>query len=179
VAGEILLEDGPHALTMERLAERAGVSKGLGYAYFRDADEVALTLWDREVGFVYRRIEEATAGAGSFEEGFRRAVRTYFDLVAERGDLLGILRAHFGDRAERRIRRRVRSFLGFWSRQIAQAFALEPGSAATLGAMWVSAVDAGARAWGLGLVDREEAERLCGDVLLDGVAHLPPRRSGR
>ena len=44
VAAEILIEGGLRALTMERLAERSGVSKGLGYAYFTDVEDVALAL---------------------------------------------------------------------------------------------------------------------------------------
>lgn len=182
VAAEILLEDGPRALTMERVAERAGVSKGLGYAYFQDADEIALTLWDREVAQVYDRVEAATqqagqagqAGrtgeAGGFEEGLERAVHAYFDVVAERGELLGTLRRHFGSRGERRIRRRVRAFVGFWSRQVSQAFPpLEPGAATTLAAMMLNAADAGVQSWGAGLVDRARAERLCVGFMAAGM----------
>lgn len=162
VAAAILLEDGPAALTMERLAGRAGVSKGLGYAYFRDAEDVALSLWDREVSDVYRRVEEATGDAGSFEEGLRRAVRAYFDVVAERGVLLGKLQAHFGGaRAGRRTARRVRAFLAFWSRRVQDGLGAPPPAAGTLAAMLLNAADAASRAWTGGVVEREEAERLC------------------
>ncbi|MDX1650162.1 MAG: TetR/AcrR family transcriptional regulator [Myxococcota bacterium] len=162
MAAAILLEDGPAALTMERLAERAGVSKGLGYVYFRDAEDVALSLWDREVSDVYRRVEEATADAGSFEAGLRRAVRAYFDVVAERGALLGRLQAHFGGaRTGRRSARRVRAFLEFWSRRIREGLGAPPRTAGTLAAMMLNAADAASRAWTAGVVGREEAERLC------------------
>lgn len=168
-AGRIVLADGVRALTMERLAERAGVSKGLGYAYFEDVEDVALALWDREVGEVYRRVEGATDGAGGVEEGLRRAVHAYFDVIEERGALLGALRSHFGGtRMERGTDRRVRAFLQFWVRQVQQAAAVETPTAIAVSAMLVNAADAAARVWGAGSIEREEAERLCLRFLLEG-----------
>lgn len=162
VAAAILLEDGAAALTMERLAERAGVSKGLGYAYFADAEEVALSLWDREVAEVYRRVAEAVEGSGPFEARLRRAVRAYFDVIGTRGALLGRLQARFGGRpAERRTAARVRDFLAFWARQMQEALGTSPRVAGALAAMVLSSADAASRAWGAGVVGREEAERMC------------------
>src|SRR5580658_5055921 len=88
VAASIILSDGFDALTMEGVSERAGVSKGLGYAYFENADELALALYDREVSEVYERIEQEAMRHDSYEQKVRQAVRTYFDLVATRGVLL-------------------------------------------------------------------------------------------
>src|SRR6266403_6308199 len=49
VGAAIILDSGFETLTMESVAERAGVSKGLGYAYFENAEELALALYDREM----------------------------------------------------------------------------------------------------------------------------------
>ena len=67
VAAAIALDSGLLALSMESVAQRAGVSKGLGYAYFENADALALALYDREVGELYRRVEAAVSAAGDFE----------------------------------------------------------------------------------------------------------------
>jgi AcrR family transcriptional regulator len=161
---------------MERVAERAAVSKGLGYAYFRDVAELAALLWDREVAEVYRRVEAAVDAADSLEEGLRRAVGAYFDVISERGALLGALQAHFGGSSmERGSRRRVRAFLGFWARQLQRAAPLGPGVALALAGMMVSAADAGARSWGGGLLGRAEAERLCVRFLVEGFRGARPR----
>ncbi len=170
-AADLVLEQGAHALTMERLAERAGVSKGLGYAYFRDAEDVLLSLWDREVSDVYRRVEAALAGPTSFEEGLRRAVHAYFDVLADRGALLGVLQARFGaaGAGRRRIGRRVRAFLRFWSERIQQAGNVAPDVALALAGMMVNAADAAARAWRARVLSRAEAERLCVDFLAHGM----------
>ena len=169
VATEILLESGAQALTMERLAARAGVSKGLGYAYFQDAEDVAVGLWDREADEVYRRVEAASASAPSLEHALRSAVVIYFDIVADRGALLAGLQAQFGrGRMEQSIQKRNRDFLGFWADRLQAAHAVERGPAETLAAMWVSAVEAAGRSWSAGLVSRRRAEEMCVALLLDG-----------
>jgi AcrR family transcriptional regulator len=156
---------------MERLAERAGVSKGLGYAYFRDAEDVMLALWDREVSEVYRRVEAALDEATPLDEGLRRAVAAYFDIVAERGTLLGVLQARFGSASSgrRRIGRRVRAFLEFWADRIRRAAGVEPSAALALAGMMVNAADAAVRAWSARVLSREEAERLCVGFLVQGL----------
>jgi AcrR family transcriptional regulator len=47
---EVLLEHGIAALTMERLAKTAGVSRATLYNYFRDRDDVLVYIGDRIVG---------------------------------------------------------------------------------------------------------------------------------
>ena len=171
VARSILLEEGVRALTMERLAERAAVSKGLGYAYFKDTEDVLLSLWDREVGEVYRRIEEATRGAATFEDVAGRAVKAYFDVLDERGALLGSLQAQLTrGRLEKRIANRVRDFLSFWRHQLATFLPLEQRTATVVAAMVPTAADACARVWQAGVISRVEAETLACTFVLGGAS---------
>jgi AcrR family transcriptional regulator len=185
-AARLLAEAGTEALTMERLAARAGVSKGLGYAYFRDAEDVMLSLWDREVSDVYARVEAALDETTPFDQGLRSAVAAYFDVVAERGALLGVLQARFGSAGSgrRRIARRVRAFLEFWAERIRRTAGVEPTTALALAGIMVNAADAAARAWSARVVSREEAERLCVGFLVQGLPGAlseagPPARRER
>jgi AcrR family transcriptional regulator len=184
VARAILLEEGVRALTMERLAERAAVSKGLGYAYFNHTEDVLLSLWDREVGEVYRRIEEATRGAATFEEVAGRAVKAYFDVLSERGALLGSLQAQLTHgRLEKRIANRVRDFVSFWRHQLATFLPLEPRTATAVAAMVPAAADACARVWQAGAISRAAAEALACTFVLGGARAVaqtcsPTRASG-
>jgi len=170
-AAAIVGTDGPAAVTMERLAERAAVSKGLGYAYFRDAEGVLLALWDREVDAVYRRVEAGLDRGDSFEAGLAAAFSAYLDVVAERGDLLGRLRARFGSQARppRPIARRVRAFLAFWAKRIGEATGADRPTAYALAGMMVSAGDAAATSWRAGALTREEVERLCVGFQVGGL----------
>lgn len=161
-AAELLLERGYLALTMESVARHAGVSKGLGYAYFENAHALALELYDREVGELYRRVEAAVAGASDFEARIRAGVAEYLDVVAERGALIGALEARVQGRWFARTgRRRVGLFLAFWAKQIESDLGVAPDAAAALAAAKVSAVDACARAGRLRKLPRAEIEELC------------------
>jgi len=170
-AAAIVQAEGARGLPMERLAERAGVSKGLGYAYFANGEELALALHDRELGEVYRRVEAATADAPELDSAVARAVAAYFDVVAERGALLGSLQARLDrTRLERRSRERVRAFVDFWSAALGEAFPRSAPHARLVAGMLLGAADTAARAWRRGGLSRAEAESLCVGFLRGGLA---------
>jgi AcrR family transcriptional regulator len=93
VAAALVVEQGVDALTMEGVASRAGVSKGLGYAYFSNRDDLVVELFEREMTELDRRVAAAAAvaRADSLEDRLRATVKAMFDTVAERGVLLGRL----------------------------------------------------------------------------------------
>src|SRR5205823_7973892 len=55
VTAELIINDGIDAVTMEGVAAAAGVSKGLGYAYFANRNELLLALLERELQKLDRR----------------------------------------------------------------------------------------------------------------------------
>lgn len=95
VAAALVTEAGFEAVTMEGVAGRAGVSKGLGYAYFTNRDELLAALFDREMGTMdaaVARAEAATSAVGgSFEDRLRSIITAGLDVVAKRGVLIGAL----------------------------------------------------------------------------------------
>jgi AcrR family transcriptional regulator len=170
VAATIILNEGFESLTMEGVSERAGVSKGLGYAYFENADDLALALYDREVSEVYERIERESMRHDKYEQRVRQAVRTYFDLVATRGVLLAILQTRLSGRKGRRTRReRLHRFIGFWADQIQQEFGASRSVAESAAAATLSASDTFARSWAAHRLKRREIERVCSDFLIGAV----------
>jgi AcrR family transcriptional regulator len=178
VAASILNEAGFEAFTMEGLAERAGVSKGLGYVYFENADDLALALFDREVARIYQRVEDALSVSASepFAQRLHRALGAYLDVVLQRGDLLGPLQARFGARwMKRKGRRRIAGFLDFWAQQLRAELALAPDRARTVARMLLAAADACAREWREGCLSRAEAEGICRDFVIGGLNGVRPR----
>lgn len=91
VAAQLILDKGIEAVTMEGVAAAAGVSKGLGYAYFDNSSVLLRALLEREVGKLNARVLEAFAGAAEFEAKLRATIRAWFDHVEEDGVLLGRL----------------------------------------------------------------------------------------
>ena len=176
VAAEILLEKGFRGLSMEAVAERAGVSKGLGYAYFKNADDLAIALYDREVGDVYRRVEEAVGAADSFEARIRASIRAYLSVGPERGALIGILQARLQGRwFARSGGRRVGEFLKFWARHLMSDLGVGREVAEPLAAAMLSATESGVRVATARRIPRAQVEETCVRFVLGGLGAWRPR----
>ena len=91
VAAELIADRGVEAVTMEGVAAAAGVSKGLGYAYFANSSELLRSLLHREVGKLQARVISAMADQQTFEDKLRATIHAWFDVVSESGVLLGSL----------------------------------------------------------------------------------------
>lgn len=120
VAGALVAEGGVDAVTMEGVAAAAGVSKGLGYAYFTNAEDLLHALLERELGRLSRRIEEAVQAADGYEGKTRAAIHAWFDAVAEQGPLLGpLMQADVGrgtaEAARKAYYRRMESWWGSYA----------------------------------------------------------------
>jgi AcrR family transcriptional regulator len=91
VAADLVAGQGVESVTMEGVAAAAGVSKGLGYAYFTNRDDLLLAVLDRETDDLWQRVQLALQSAECFEDQIRGAVSAWFDAVRERGAVLGPL----------------------------------------------------------------------------------------
>jgi len=91
VAAELVAAHGVDAVTMEGVAAAAGVSKGLGYAYFANRGDLLLAVLEQEVAALNRRVVAAQNEAIGFEDKIRAAAHAWFDAVIERGGVLGTL----------------------------------------------------------------------------------------
>jgi AcrR family transcriptional regulator len=169
-AARVILDQGFEALTMESLAANAGVSKGLGYAYFQNAEELALELFDREVAQMYGEVADAINSAVDIADRVRRGVSKYLDVVGERGALLTLLQTKLSGRKRRRsVRERLRPMFKLWRDLVASQFQVSPSDAEAITGMMLSASDAMARAWRAKRISRREAEDLCVAFILSGM----------
>lgn len=91
VAAGLILDTGIEAVTMEGVAAAAGVSKGLGYAYFANSSTLLRALLEREVRKVQAQISEALQGQTTFESKLRATIHAWFDGLEEQGVLMGRL----------------------------------------------------------------------------------------
>jgi AcrR family transcriptional regulator len=167
-AGSIITGGGFEALTMESLAEQAGVSKGLGYAYFDNVDDVVQSLWEREIDRLYRRVGDALNEHAPFEEQVRAAVRAYFDLFEERGPLLDMLSSRFtgpGRAANRRRQPFIRELAGV----VQNEFEVSPRRARALAGLLMSVCATSAWMWRAYRMSRPEIENTCVAFMLAGV----------
>ena len=91
VTADLVIAKGVESVTMEAVAAAAGVSKGLGYAYFSNRNELLLALLNRELGELQRRSTEEIRAASDFEGRIRAGVKVWFDVMSEKGALIGTL----------------------------------------------------------------------------------------
>jgi len=169
-AGQLLLKDGWDALTMEAIAQAAGASKTLGYAYFVNLDDLIWSLYDREVALLFERVEAGLATADNFDDRIRAAVAAYFDFVAEHGAMLTRLQAGIVARRLGRDRpNRGMGFLETLAALIRDEFDLSRRRAMAYAAVMAGIADSHGRVWGSGTLGRPELEESCVRFMLAGV----------
>lgn len=175
-AGQVLVARGLAGFTMEGLAEAAGVSKALPYRHFANADEAVVALYRREIGNLDERVSQA---AQTEQEGDRKivaAVRAYFEFVAERGQLLGVLA---GTGSAVPVMAEGKRPAPDVAVQIVQdAYPVETWVAEVLGALVNGIATAGAEGIGRQLVSPETAERLTTAAVLGAVRAVAEAADG-
>jgi len=90
-AATILVEHGAAAMSMERLAAEAGVSKALPYKHFDNSEQVLAELYRRETIGLGRAVWRALAAAPPDGDTIRVSISAYLDEVIARGPVLSAL----------------------------------------------------------------------------------------
>jgi AcrR family transcriptional regulator len=170
VAAKLMLEHGFEAVTMEAVKEHAGVSRGLTYTHFVNAEELVFALYEREMTELERRLDAMDATSRTFDERVRLATRTYFDFVADRGGLLATLQLKLPERwFKPTVRERLSRLLRHWSDEVEREFAISPALARTLARSSLAATEMLAAALRSKHLTRADAERLSTEFVLGGL----------
>ncbi len=131
VAADIVARRGADVVSMEVVAEAAGVSRPLVYKHFANRAELLEALYARESATLHAEIGAAVTGATTLEAMFRAIVRGSLSAQASRGATFAALRAEGGQTAARRTeqRKRDRSTLGYFVRRAVAEFDLSEADA--------------------------------------------------
>jgi AcrR family transcriptional regulator len=152
---------GVQVVSMEAVAERAGVSRPLVYKHFANRDELLAAAYRREASKLHQDLASEVASAGSVEEMYRVLLRGSMRATVERGQIFTALRAAGGwnrdiRREQRsRDRRTVRAFAAVAASQ----YGLERRRSTSVTAVLLGALDAVLAQW---RVDQTEAN---GEIL--------------
>ena len=87
----LLTQEGCDALTMDRVAEEAGVAKGSLYNYFPNKVELLQFIHDRSVAPMKQRAHEILGSDLLAIDKLRSIILTWFEYVAERRGLFNFL----------------------------------------------------------------------------------------
>ncbi len=140
---------GVHVVSMEAVAERAGVSRTLVYKHFANRDELVAAAYRREAAKLHQDLVAEVASAGPVEEMFRALLLGSMRATAERGQIFTALRAaggwnrEIGREQRSRDRQTVRAFAAVAARQ----YGLERTRATSVTAVLLGALDAVLAQW--------------------------------
>ena len=140
-----------HDVSMEAVAERAGVSRPLVYKHFANRHDLLAAVYRREVVRVHDELAAEVAAAGTVEEMFRALVRGSLRAAAERGQLFTALRAAGAWSRQLREEQRTRdrdTVRAFGARSVRQ-FGLDRRLAMSLTAVLLGALDSVLIQWRL------------------------------
>ncbi len=143
VASELIVESGLESVTMERVAERSGVSKALGYGYFENSDKLLAAVFAREIGRLDEKVLSRIVNISDAAERMRRIMDTVFEVVALRGPLLArLLQSRTrGGALEAARRERQRFQENYFTQMIEQDGGVPARHAAIAAAVWLAATN--------------------------------------
>jgi AcrR family transcriptional regulator len=180
VAGAIIAESGAHALTMERLAARAGVSRALPYRYFKNSGEVLACLLETEWAWVDKEIARRLPGARALEEKALAALQPYLDALKRRGPAFPLLMYERSPLEPLRTmqRQRLSDMSAFWTDLVVSDLEIPRTTAVIAAGIMLSASDGAFRMVWLAKMNRQLVERMFTLVIRGAINELlSPSRS--
>ena len=119
------------AITMDAVAERAGVSRPLVYKHFANRHDLLAAVYARESALLHAELEAAVMAATDFEGMVRALIRGALDAQASRGAAFASLGAAGSRTADRRREQRDRDLttLSFFARRAEKELGVDRGAA--------------------------------------------------
>jgi AcrR family transcriptional regulator len=182
-ASRLITADGVEAVSMESVADAAGVSRPLVYKHFGNRSDILVAVFRRESQLVHDEMSIEVAAAHTLEDTYRALVRASMQASAERGRLFAALRAAGAWDSEllRERQARDRRTVRFFAERATTEFGIPKAEAEAVSAMFLSAIE--------GVLTLYRARRtasLAGfleevylDLILGGIDRLCERAGGR
>ncbi|SET77989.1 TetR/AcrR family transcriptional regulator, fatty acid metabolism regulator protein [Salinibacillus kushneri] len=81
-AVEVIAENGYHASQVSKIAKKAGVADGTIYLYFRNKEDILVSLFQEKMGNFIEKIKEDTEKKTSADEKLRTLIEMHFSRLA-------------------------------------------------------------------------------------------------
>ena len=79
----VIAENGYHQAQVSKIAKQAGVADGTIYLYFKNKEDILISLFEEKMGEFVEKIEEKIAGKVTAEEKLLMMIETHFQLLFE------------------------------------------------------------------------------------------------
>ena len=173
-AARLVLSEGLHAVSMERLGRDVGISKGLVYNYFATRDVLLAALLQRAQLELRDRGMVSALQARSYADLIRQTTRLYLEQTRDRGALIAAL---LSDPSVARLmeeegRADRDATVRFFVRATRREFDLPLPLAIIAVDMLAALTDRAGQLVSQGLVDVEAATEICVELITGGLAGL-------
>ena len=167
-AARLVADDGLAAATVEEIARRAEVSKGLVYAYFDGRDALLGEVLQREQALLRERGMAAALQAASFAQLIEGTTRLWLEHARDRGALIATLTAFQGAGATDERDRTLRFFV----RAVRREYGLGLAPAITAVDLLMALTDQAGRRVAAGQDTVEAATLACVALITGGLGRL-------
>ena len=79
----IIAENGYHQAQVSKIAKQAGVADGTIYLYFKNKEDILVSLFEEKMGFFVERIESEILSVSSAAEKLLLLIKNHFSLLSE------------------------------------------------------------------------------------------------
>jgi TetR/AcrR family transcriptional regulator, fatty acid metabolism regulator protein len=79
----IIAENGYHQAQVSKIAKQAGVADGTIYLYFKNKEDILISLFQEKMGYFVENIEEKIAGKQTATEKLYMLVETHFKMLSQ------------------------------------------------------------------------------------------------
>jgi TetR/AcrR family transcriptional regulator, fatty acid metabolism regulator protein len=79
----VIAENGYHQAQVSKIAKQAGVADGTIYLYFKNKEDILISLFEEKMGEFVEKIEEKIAGKVTAEEKLLMMIETHFQLLSD------------------------------------------------------------------------------------------------
>jgi AcrR family transcriptional regulator len=142
-AAALIVADGVEAVSMDAVADHAGVSRPLVYKHFGNRGEMLTAVYRREATILHSELSARVRAAASVEDMYRTLVRAAFRASSERGRLFRALRAAgaWNPDLRREQEDRDRATVRFFAEHASAEFGIPVVDAEAATAMLLTALD--------------------------------------
>ncbi len=81
-AVEVIAENGYHSSQVSKIAKKAGVADGTIYLYFKNKEDILVSLFQDKMGQFIEKIEQETNARQTAEEKLLKLVETHFEQLS-------------------------------------------------------------------------------------------------
>jgi TetR/AcrR family fatty acid metabolism transcriptional regulator len=79
----VIAENGYHQAQVSKIAKQAGVADGTIYLYFKNKEDILISLFEEKMGYFVEKIEEMIEGKATSTEKLLVLVETHLSLLSE------------------------------------------------------------------------------------------------